>query len=745
MISKNSFWIDCKENMKRRIWPVALFVVVTLFAYPVGLAMKLQIELSNQGIYQQLLQTAVYYIGMNPATMILAAACAAISAIQGFSYLYNRSKVDMYLSEPVSAKRRFWVIYWNGILIYLVPYLVAVVLAILVAGSQHVISGMFLACAWWGVLASMIEFLAVYNITILTVMLTGHLAVTCMGVAVFLGYEWVLNNEIGSYCSTYFKSYAGKGARFFTSYKTSPVVKIMDLSSIDFWSLKMNFQAIWNGLLVKSLPILFVIVLQAVVALVLAYIAYRKRPMEACGHAMAFPITMAPIKVAIVFLAGICGSNVLKQMSQGNESFAALGLISGLLLGQCLVEIIYEFDLRAIIKGWKSLLVASVLAVLFYLSFVSDLFGYDRYVPDASQVVSAGIDISFDNSYSNVYLNAEGYSKESGDWIDYNYELLDHMQLKDTATILALAKDGMNRQTQEDAIKASMNSSSDRYVTCTVCYNLKSGKKVYRSFPIRYHREEEKLNKLFADKNYKNAVMPLATDAMAKFTKQCTATYSDGVNEKRLMDKNATNLMKAYQKDYTAMTFTQAEKETPVGLINLYYKVSGYQQSVSYPVFPSYQNTIACLKEKQAYTQLQIDPKGIASIQITNYQTNPDSESSAESESGVGEDGQVIYPEKTYDDPKQISKIAKYLQSTTLAGYSYFSAIYCNDLSITVNGADNMTGYQYNWQNQSVEFKMGEIPDFVCQDLNYTPKAQEQETNDSQATDLQTVPAPQAR
>ncbi len=75
-------------------------------------------------------------LGFQPMCMLPVAILAILIAVQGFSYLYDRKKVDMYHSVPVSAKRRFAVIYLNGFLMYIIPALFGICIGILMAAAQ---------------------------------------------------------------------------------------------------------------------------------------------------------------------------------------------------------------------------------------------------------------------------------------------------------------------------------------------------------------------------------------------------------------------------------------------------------------------------------------------------------------------------------------------------------------------------------------------------------------------------------
>ena len=53
----------------------------------------------------------------------LVCALAVLLAVQGFSWMDSKRKLDLYLSVPVSSRKRFAVIYLNGAAIFAVCYL----------------------------------------------------------------------------------------------------------------------------------------------------------------------------------------------------------------------------------------------------------------------------------------------------------------------------------------------------------------------------------------------------------------------------------------------------------------------------------------------------------------------------------------------------------------------------------------------------------------------------------------------
>lgn len=130
MMSKNLFLANMKENLKRRKGIAVLYSVFFLLVYPVGLTLftvstKGYMSL-NPNYRENLTESYAMYLGMNIATILFVTLLAVVCALQGFSYLFKRQKLDMYLSVPVSKERRFAVIYVNGILLYALPYLASI-------------------------------------------------------------------------------------------------------------------------------------------------------------------------------------------------------------------------------------------------------------------------------------------------------------------------------------------------------------------------------------------------------------------------------------------------------------------------------------------------------------------------------------------------------------------------------------------------------------------------------------------
>ena len=125
MTSKNLLSVRLKENNKRRVFTWVVSFLTQLIAYEGILTVYLSRIRANKsnGVYATVeqyvkemngaVEDALGFQGIVYPCLVLV--LAVFIGIQGFSYLYDRKKIDMYYSVPVSAKSRFAVVYINGI------------------------------------------------------------------------------------------------------------------------------------------------------------------------------------------------------------------------------------------------------------------------------------------------------------------------------------------------------------------------------------------------------------------------------------------------------------------------------------------------------------------------------------------------------------------------------------------------------------------------------------------------------
>ena len=137
MTSKNLFFKLMKEDLRSRIWALALIGIGFFFLYPVTVAF-LAGEIKDYPIYEQGLlwyrdQIQTWLSFENGMMVLVMAVAGLVCGLSGFSYLNSRSKVDFYHSLPVRREMFFAVNFVDGIVILALPYAISLALGVVLA------------------------------------------------------------------------------------------------------------------------------------------------------------------------------------------------------------------------------------------------------------------------------------------------------------------------------------------------------------------------------------------------------------------------------------------------------------------------------------------------------------------------------------------------------------------------------------------------------------------------------------
>lgn len=695
-----------RENGKRRMWLFALFSFVMLLFYPLWAALTLN-RYAEGGAAELLIRQSVGHdvLGLTAATVFLLTIGGILCAAEGFSWIYSRRKIDMYLSQPITAGRRFAMTYLNGILLYFIPYLTAVLLSLLIIAGAGAATAALFVNVLFTLPAALVYFLAVCNLTLTAMMLAGRRGMA--GILAGMGFLydpliWVL---LESHCSTYFSTYANRADR---KQYLSPICRMIVMLDRSTFSVKeeaVQIGDVAEKLIRPMLPGVFTLLAEAILFGAAAYLCYKKRPMEAVAQATAFPAIQGPVKVFLMVLAGLLGSEAFCNIA-GNKSFFVgfSGLVLGILFCQAVMEILYGGDLKAFHRHKKSFAVGAAAALLIYLFFVFDLSGYDTWVPREEKVESAAIEIAFGNQYNFNRVD------EDGMWVwDDDYGL-NSMEMTDVSSILSLASDGMGR----DALEQD----PDTRVRCEVRYNMKDGRKKYRSFYIDYEKEKTVLDILFANEEYKEGTNQVLSDEMDWIFERSRAYYDNGMQEREIVDKNALPLVRAYRQDLREMSFTDIRDAVPCGTIKLRYRTDDLQEyELEYPVFSTYTKTVEYLRGKNIDLYLKINPEAVESIRVVRYGEDLEvTEKERFFGASISSTKTADIAAEEYTQKAQIGEILGSIYPGSLAKWVYLPEILEENIAVSVQEADNAQAWHYDW-NSGFLMKKGELPEFVKEDL----------------------------
>ncbi len=714
MTSKNSFWASCRENHKRRTWVWIVAVLSQLLPYG-GITMIYLSRIKDynaNGVYKTavefqdaLYQAAKDALGFSTDMCSVIALLAALIGMQGFSYLYNRRKVDLYHSVPVTKTRRFAVIYSNGLFMYLTANLTGILFGLAAAASQGAVNASVLSDVGLAFLWNLVMFLAFYHMMILAVMLTGNWFVTACGFGVIALYEFVVYLMLEDMKENFFRTYSGY---FLTS---EPKLSVFTDVSNNIQRLEWLPDTAAKAEL--ALPLIGKWVLIAAALLLLAYAAYRKRPSEASGKAIAFPVLEPVLKVAVVIPAALLVGILVYETSSENEMLMVLAMAAAGVIFCGVVEVLYDFDIRSVFKHLVSSGVALTGILAIFCIFKWDVFGYDSYIPAQNMVESIAIltDGYYDNySYWDEdlrYIGADTYAKEN-------------MFLTEPEPVLALAKAYL--QTDEAAVEEM---TAPR--TLWILYRLQSGREVVRAIVVDYEEPEteELLNRIFQAEAFKKGTFHVMTDET--FDKVATLSYTNGAVKVAIPKEEIWRLKEAWIKDMEQFDFTMARDELPCGRLNVEY--DNYAQRQWY-VYDSFENTIALLNELEAYYPAQLDVKDIDSVTVICYhnelnETDTDTAIYRNVPAATVDYAYGSYTDytvrETFYDEEQIAQILPHIHA------DYLNALWGNYKGTDQNYSVEIvfkkdTTYPYRRDSYyfSYDFIDGQVPDFVAEATAYT-------------------------
>lgn len=633
MMSKNSFLVSLKENNKRRIWVWVLSVLTFMLLIPIHTALNInQVmnwaetyfreygAMAEKILHSELINTVKDTLGTNVLLLLCTCATAVVSAVQGFSWLYSRKKIDFYMGMPVKRKKRFLVIWLNGIFLYVIPYLLGMLISILIAAGNKAVNVQVIEVVLQASALHFGVYIGLYHLAILAVMLTGNIVVTGLGLAVLCGYEYLVRMVDYGYRNLFFKYFSYYGYRELPV--LSPIGIYIELTNANGYGV--NAKAGWIiGLIVFGIG-----------TGLLAYLCYLKRPAETAGKAITFELTKPVIKtllvIPIALLLGLIvsdfiGFDPLKNMDGIGYLILAIGL--GIVIGCCAIQVIYEFDIKGALHQKRHIVLNGILTAFIFLLYCYDLAGFDSYVPDAGQVESAAfIPSGYDAVGGNTsyYLYREsGFEYMSAE--DYGEK---HMELTNVEDVCELAEYSITEYDKIDRYSDAYLEESGSWPYATVIYRLKNGNKVYRQLWVNV--EDEKtcglLDRIIGSEEFKKGYYMTCSEDFDQFLEnngqyKVKATYGNLVYQKKLSKTDLTGLLEAYRKDAETTNFTQVKESIPIGVvrIELEQQESGiYLGECGMNIYPIYENCVSYLKEHGYYMEKQLELEDVIQIQVIN-------------------------------------------------------------------------------------------------------------------------------
>ena len=740
MTSRSSFWDKCKENNKRRIWVWIISILSQIIFYPSILLVYLSRIRSFEATgyyrtiedYRQALEEcvtdAVAFQSFGRVSILLLL-LAGVIGLQGFGWLHDRRKLDMYKSVPVKERDRFLAIYVNSILIYVLPYLGSLLISFIIAATQGALSGVVFAKCALASFTNIFYYLVNLHLTILVITLTGNWLIACAGIFILNVLDEISFMVFYSMQNQFFKA----ANFFFDKEKTRFCAFYEYFEKSNDWKVEKNLSV----LSAEILPIFAKWALFAIVLGILAYICYRKRYAEAAGKAIAFPMVKPVIKVILAVIGALVVFTTVYSSSSSGTVISVLALVGAAVLFSGILEVIYEFDIKAAMSHLLSTGCTVILSLVIFCIYQFDIFGYDNYIPEPDKVESIAF---FSGNYTQDYweympdMYEEGVQvKKSVSASEY---LRNNMFLHDTDAVRALAEKGIafNRlYYRNDRSGQNTEFEGQNIKRMSILYRLTSGREVARTYLINLTDPQtaEIFDRIISTEEYREGNYLLAKHPEYLSDPETRIYYTNGSMQAELNQADAARIRDAWRTDMEQYDYTFAVENDMCGKVSVMF--GNYLESVL-PVYEDFTNTIAALTEMDAYYPLLPDVSDIESLTVTNY-NHEDSEDSEDGYVyGYGgysstvaraySDDRVVTV--TYDDPEQIEAILQVIypddfdqewkRIDTLGTIpSYLDTNYSITLAFKPD-----TDYPYKKVQDTFSPRQGSMPEFAVRDTTYS-------------------------
>lgn len=738
MTSKNLFLASILENAKRRIWLLVVSVLIFVVALPTFTAMQLSvISQRAMTVEAETIQKSMYelagslYSGSDGGLLTIISLFAIASGLQGFSYLYDRSKIDFYHSKPVESKSRFFTIWLNGILAWMIPYLVGTFINLVIFAANGILDVALLGKAGLFFAIAFCLYLSMYHLAILALMLTGKLIVTCMGILVFLLYEVGVRTVLVAFCSWFYQFYC----QDITNSGLTPL-----LSPVTY--LNYYAQGKWS-----SAFTMFILLCFAGALLALSYVCYKRRPAEKAGSAMVFGVTQPIIRVGITvpvaLAAGIITCSAVEYSpleKRGNPGFPIFIGMLVLLIVSCLIQVIYEADIKAIFHKKIQILLSAGIALVIALIFRYDLTGYDTRLPAEDKMDYAILITPTNDRYGNRFMDENMKLKSKDQYV------FEKMRLHDETAkaVRDLAEHSIKLQ---KALREGNQDGDYEYYYAEFYFYQKNGKVIARQIPVAVREKESAsyLKQIENSEDFIRANEPAMSEELKKVLDgnewKVDASWGNSLYSQKLTRKQARELLELYRMDLLAHNYEARSNELAIGEFSLYVdmKVS-YSRQLNFQIFPSYTNCIRYLEENGFLTKQYLDPVDVEKIVITQYIDTEDGDMTYE-DVYVGDVYDYAYPDTygyvssyqemavpittvtvSYKEKEEIEKII----NATYLGEMEWDGWYCESpgdgsCRIEVFFKEDSIPYTDYGYSTNICFLNGQEPAFVKQDLKNAP------------------------
>ena len=380
------------RSQLKHTWPLWLgYTALWLFLVPVMLFSELsayQLGYSAADASRLLLNTGVR------GGIFISFFFGLFFAMLSFSHLTQSRATNGFHALPVRREAIFLTAYLTGLFCQLSTILVTFLLGAAVSAPLHL--------SFWSVTAAamgsaMLEAVFFYSFAALCMVMTGQILAApvfyFVGNILVPGMEYLLRNFAGNFLY----GYSGQ-TDVALDFLSPPLymyfkVGIASIETCESDSYYVTAYALEH----RSFMILAAYALAGLVIALIALLLYRTRKSEMTGSTVAFPWAVPVFKYGVAFCTAVSLGQFLyyflfgQYRSSGNDSLPGtiLCMAAAGLVGYFVAEMLIKKSFRVFRTGAKGAAIVALALVLLGVAMSFDLTGYEKHVPDESEIESA--------------------------------------------------------------------------------------------------------------------------------------------------------------------------------------------------------------------------------------------------------------------------------------------------------------------------------------------------------------------
>lgn len=445
-----------------------------------------------------------------------------------FHYLYSNQKTDLYFSLPFSKKQLFLAGYLNSVFIFAVALMACRVLFFRISLSMGYTSWDSVFAVGMGCLVLILGYLFVMNLTMLAWLLAQSTAARCgLLILFFFGPDAALDLTEKMFRLFIPSFYRSETLEVLKGY-FSPYSLLKNATGIDQY----RDGSYW--MIQDHLPYILYLMILAIVLLLVNLVYFQIRPVERRKSVFTFKHVECFFRYSCMILAVLWIVHALQIFSFG--IFAAVWVVLGILLGVPLVHgllnVIITGEAKRFVSAKWHLLIELLVMIFLMVLFSAGGSRAEKTPPKESIASMAVVLTAFD----------------SGDEDD---QILLNMKLTD-----------MEMETAYDWVNESLQENAGDY-EILVKYELINGKVKYDRYQIPWTAIYD-FEEVFEGKEYKTGIYEaLRLDHLKYYEVQWTNGLESYILD--LNEQERQQLLEAYQKDLTDLTFSDIRMQTAIG------------------------------------------------------------------------------------------------------------------------------------------------------------------------------------